>query len=288
MHIWKAGALSGAFVIAAGVGAALAPVAHGQTREREPIVRALQLAVGGAQIGVTVRDPDATNSTGGVAVEDVQDDSPAAKAGIKTGDTIVEFDGERVRSVAQFRRLVQETPDGRTVPTVLMRNGQRVTVSVTPENSHADFPMVFRRNDVPRPAMPRMPIAPRTPAAPAPPTARPYLAPLPDMDMFSMRSREPRLGISTESLTDQLNDYFGVKGGVLVRSVNDDSPAAKAGVKAGDVIVSINGRCVDEPSDITRELRSSSSGDISVDVVRNRKTQTLKVTVESRRRSSIL
>ena len=92
----------------------------------------------------------------------------------------------------------------------------------------------------------------------------------------------------TESLTDQLSDYFGVKGGVLVRSVIDDSAAAKAGIKAGDVIVSVNGHHVDDPSDVTEELRRAPGDDFTLDVVRDHKTQTLKGKVEStsnRRRS---
>ncbi|HWK11645.1 MAG TPA: PDZ domain-containing protein, partial [Vicinamibacterales bacterium] len=108
---------------------------------------------------------------------------------------------------------------------------------------------------------------------------------LPGFEGFSLRSNERRLGIAAESLTDQLNDYFGVKGGVLVRSVNADSPASKAGVKAGDVIVSVNGHQVDEPSDLSEELRRATADDFTLDIVRDRKAQTLKGTLESRRHS---
>ena len=76
----------------------------------------------------------AKGATAGVVVEDVSTDSPAEKAGIRKGDVVVEFDGERVRSVRQLTRLVQETPAGRTVTAILQRDGQRTTVSVTPRD----------------------------------------------------------------------------------------------------------------------------------------------------------
>jgi S1-C subfamily serine protease len=277
MTILKTGVLSGALVLAAGAGAAIAPVAHGQAREREPLVRAMQIIGGDAHIGVEVRDADPKDSSG-VVVDDVENDSPAEKAGLKKGDTIVEFDGERVRSVAQFRRLVQETAEGHTVPAVALRNGQRVTVSLTPERGRGMWDGEFGR--LVRPAVPAAPLPPAT-------AARPYLAPSVPGFEFSLRSNERRLGIMTESLTDQLSDYFGVKG-VLVRSVIDDSAAAKAGIKAGDVIVSVNGHHVDDPSDVTEELRRAPGDDFTLDVVRDHKTQTLKGKMEStsnRRRS---
>ena len=88
----------------------------------------------GSQLGVMVSDVDATATTGGVQIDEVNDDSPAEKAGIKSGDVIVEYDGERVRSARQFTRLVQETPEGRTVKIGLLRDGKRQTVDATPEN----------------------------------------------------------------------------------------------------------------------------------------------------------
>lgn len=274
MTILKTGALIGALLLAAGAGAAVAPAAHGQSRDREPFVRAMQFVGGDARIGVEIRDADAKDSNGGVVVDEVEDDSPAAKAGLKRGDTIVEFDGEHVRSVAQFRRLVQETAAGRTVRAVAVRDGNRVTLSLTPERGRGMFDGEIAR--LVRPATP-------TPPAPPAPLARPYLQPsLPGFDAFTLRSNERRLGILTESLTDQLSEYFGVKGGVLVRGVTDGSAAAKAGVKAGDIIVSVNGHHVDDPSDITEELRRATGDDFTLDVVRDHKPQTLKGKMETR------
>jgi serine protease Do len=92
-----------------------------------------------------------------------------------------------------------------------------------------------------------------------------------------------RLGVTIESLDSQLAEYFGVKDGVLVKSVADGSSAQKAGLKAGDVITSINGTHVSETSDVNRALdRLENTGEFTLDVVRDRKPQTLKGKLEAR------
>ena len=276
MNVWKTGALAGALVIAASAGAAMAPAPRAQSRDREPIARALQIIGRGAQIGVTVRDleGDEGKQGGGVIVDEVRQGSPAEKAAMKRGDRIVEFDGERVRSVAQFRRLVQETAEGRSVSIVVQRDGQRVTASVTPDRGAGSF---YFGDDF-------LPVPPTPPAAPAPP-AVPAIPRFFDRDFgeFMFGSGDGRLGVSVESLGDQLRGYFGVKQGVLVLSVREGSPAASAGVKAGDVITSVNGHSVDEPSDVASEIRRmDGGGEFTLEISRDRKTQTLKGKLEAR------
>ena len=97
------------------------------------------------------------------------------------------------------------------------------------------------------------------------------------------RVRTGRLGVTMEDLDSQLAEYFGVKEGVLVKSVTQDSPAAKAGLKAGDVITAINGRHIYDSSDIARALdRVEADGDVSIEVMREKKAQTLKGKLETR------
>ena len=273
MNVWKTGALAGALVLAASAGAAIAPAARAQSRDREPVARALQVIGRGAQIGVTVRDVegDETKLGGGVIVDEVRQGSPADKAGLKRGDRIVELDGERVRSVAQFRRLVQETADGRAVNIAVQRDGQRVTASVTPERGSGGF--YFGDDFLPMPPTP-----PSAPAAPAPPPA-PAIPWSFDRDFgwMTFAGSEGLLGVSVESLGDQLATYFGVKDGVLVRTVREGSPAAAAGVKAGDVITSVNGQRIERPSDLASEIRRiGSGGEFTLEISRDRKTQTVK------------
>ena len=294
MKIWKTAALGGALAAAAAAGAVLAPVAHGQPRDiRIQTPRALEVLTGGSRIGVSIRDVDAREGkdtkgiTAGVIVDDVSTDSAADKAGIKKGDVIAEFDGERVRSVRQLTRLVQETPSGRTVQAVIVRDGQRSTVSVTPTEGGsfrfdgledlADMARDFRYRVAPRrPAPPPAPPAgPAPPAPPAPPSVW-------NFDGLAGRSGG-RLGITVSSLSPQLAEYFGAKDGVLVSSVTDDSAAARAGVKAGDVITSFNGSPVDDPSDVRRRASDLQDGDeFTIGVMRDKKSLTLKGKAEQR------
>ena len=253
-------------------------------QSREPLVRALEIARG-SYIGVTVHDADSTDAKepkAGVVIEAVTPGSPADKAGMKVGDAITEFDGERVRSTMQFSRLVRETPVGRSVQVTLSRGGQRVPVTVTPDRSTFGDDFTMRLLDTPRARLAIPPAPPEPPAAPRAPRAPAFASPGFPLDLFRVRNAG-RLGITIEDLDTQLAEYFGVKDGVLVKSVAPDSFAAKAGLKAGDVITSINGRHVYDSSDITRALdRVESDGEVTLDVTRDRKTQTLKGKLEGR------
>ena len=269
MTVSRWGTLACALVLAAPVAAP----ARAAAQDREPAFRAFEVAGRGARIGVTVAEiegDDAKQPKAGVVVESVTPGSPAEKAGIKAGDTITEFDGERVRSVIQFSRLVQETPVGRSVAAALSRGGQRVTVNVTPESRSLSDDFSMRLLDLPR-------------AARITPTPTPPAAPLALSPRLSVFSRGGRLGVTIESLDDQLAEYFGVKEGVLVKSVTADSVAQKAGLKAGDVITAINGSKVYEMSDVSRLMnRVEGDGSFTVDVMRDKKPVSLKGKVEMR------
>jgi serine protease Do len=283
MKLWKTAVLSAALFGAAGVGAAMTPI-HGQDTPRAAASRVEVFSTGGGRIGVSVTDVEAsdTKATSGVVIDSVMEDSPAEKAGLRKGDVVVEFDGERVRSVRQFTRLVSETPAGRQVATAVMRAGQRVSVNVTPRES-SPF-RVFEdgrwnaienlRGYAPAiPPVPARPTTPRTPSAPRPP--RP-----PALERF-FTSANP-LGVTVDELSDQLAEYFGVKSGVLVTSVSPDSAAMKAGVKAGDVIVSVNGSSIERSGDIRARMRRLEAGEeFTLDVVRDRQSMTLKGKVEA-------
>ena len=297
MKVWKTAALSAALVGAAALGATLLPPAQAQDSPRPVKPRALEIFAGrGSQIGVSIRDIEENDAKagkvsqpGGVVIEEVSEDSAASKAGLKKGDIVVEFDGERVRSVRQFTRLVRETPSGRKTQASVVRDGQTITVSLEPRESHSfnvfgdldgvralgDFGRDFRFA-MPPPA-PRPPRPPSGPVPPAPPAAPVF----PDFESFVWRSGNG-LGITVGDLSDQLAGYFGVKDGVLVSSVADDSAAAKAGLKAGDVITSFNGTDVTQPADLRRRTQRLEDGDeFTVGVVRDKKSLTLKGKVEA-------
>jgi serine protease Do len=291
MKPWKTAARVLTLLAAVLAIAELGPTVHGQARVRAP--RALDMLTGqGSEIGVSVRDVEvdsAKGSSAGVIVADVTADSPAEKAGIRKGDVVVEFDGERVRSVRQFMRLVQETPPGRQVSAALTRDGQRTTVTVEPRQGSAirflgDFDGVRAMGEFDRdffegfPAPPDPPPAPAVPGVPPPPPP----APRPDVESFFYRSRTG-IGITVTPLSDQLADYFGAKRGVLVTAVQDGSAAQKAGFKAGDVVTALNGTEVSQPAELSRATARLRDGDdFTADVVRDKKSLTLKGKVERR------
>jgi C-terminal processing protease CtpA/Prc len=314
MQAWKKGTLAAAFVAAAGVGAAFAARAQAQSAtvvvpavepliapQIEPVIapeiRALIepvdvhlemgdlqdvfRLVGGARLGVTVREvsDDDVKKGGlgtarGVVVEQVSEESAAQQAGFKAGDIVLEFDGERVRSVQQFTRLVRETPVGRSVAAVVMRDGQKSTLTVQPRDGRTDFSNLLRYEIPSRVVTPKPPVPPRVPA-PAP-------APAPAPFAYSFRSGTT-IGVTVSDMSDQLAEYFGASDGALVTSVVDDSPAAKAGLKAGDVITAINGQEVKVPGDVRRATqRLASDAEFTIDVLRDKKKLTLKGKAEAR------
>ena len=251
-----------------------APLARAQTLARDRSLAELRTQLlGGSQLGIEVRDVDATDlrrekltTTAGAIVEDVRSSGPAAKAGIKAGDVIVSFDGETIRSARHLARLVEETPGGREVAAVVIRDGQKTTIKVTPVEAtiwnDADALRQLRDFRLPERITLDLPeIALRTE-----PLVRTYV------------TRGSRLGVGVQDIRGQLAEYFGVKDGVLVTDVDEDTPAKAAGLKAGDVITHVGASAVRNTSDLRRSL-AESTGEVKVAVVREKKEQTLTATI---------
>lgn len=209
------------------------------------------------------------NEERGVEVRCVDPDSPAAKAGLKEGDVVLEYNGQRVDGGEQFMRLVRETPPSRPVSLMVFRNGANQTLTATIGQRQAGILAMDLEGDGPLMAMPGMPEIP---------SVR-----IPDMPRAFTSWRSPTLGIESESLNPQLAEYFGVKEGVLVRLVTHDSAAEKAGFKAGDVIVKVEGQKVTTPKEISSILQSSKSKKtVLITVLRHQKEVVLNVTLEER------
>jgi serine protease Do len=229
----------------------------------------------GSEIGVSVRDLGSDEiakaqlaQPGGVLIEEVRESSPASRAGLMNGDIVVDFDGERVRGVAHFARLVRETPAGRAVKSTIVRNGSRREFEITPQAGEQltralpDVEQLERRLR----ALPEL----RNLQLPD------DLDPTPDLQV----TPRGQIGIVLAPLTEQLASYFGVKTGVLVRTVTNGSAAAQAGMKAGDVITAVNGRTVRSVGDVTRVVRSAKPGSaLDMRVSRDKKEITIKVIV---------
>lgn len=233
--------------------------------------RVIVQGAGAASIGVTIRDVTSDDASkarisppAGVYVDSVREGSPAAKAGFQAGDIVVDFDGERVRSATHFTRLVQESVVDRQVAAVVVRGTSKQTLTVAPEASSASN-FILR-------SMPQLNVQR--------PTPREFNFELdPGNLRFALPATGATLGVSVTPLSDQLASYFGVTRGVLVNEVTNGSPAAAAGVKAGDVLTAINGETVTSAADITRTLRARRSESVEISVTRDRKSQTLKATI---------
>ena len=249
-------------------------------------------AMGGSRVGMVVRDVETADvtkeklaGTAGAIVTEVVKESAAEKAGVRTGDVVTSFDGERVRSARQLERLVEETPAGRTVKVALQRAGAPVTLDVTPETPKLSqvtpgMPGVpgeggdvfsWRRAPGQGPEWegPGMPFKFEMPAGRFDFDGEPFLA-----------ASRGRLGVRVQDLSEELAGYFGVKSGVLVAGVEADAPAAKAGIKAGDVITAVNGQAITEPGELRREVAKVEDGKTAdLSVTRDKKPLTLKVEV---------
>jgi serine protease Do len=266
-------------LLAAIIGVAVASVGAqrgGDAQDRGPGDgrRAMRLDGRGSQIGVMVSDPD--GSASGVRIDGVDDDSPAAKAGVKEGDVVVEFDGERVRSARQLTRLIQETPEGRAVKMTVTRGSARHTLDITPAASATAWRFNFDGPEL-RAEIERgmRDFGGRSDRG----------VPMFDFHFDGMPGKgapRGRLGVQVETLSDQLAAYFGVNGGgVLVSSVTADSPAQKAGLTAGDVITAVNGTAVRDAGELVQELREAGDrSEVKLDLVRDKKHTTVTATLE--------
>lgn len=278
-------------------------------------VMAAGMSAKGSQgyLGVDIRDVTEEQmtvlklrETRGAEIVRVDHDGPAGKVGLREHDVILQMNGQVVEGEEQLRRMLREMPAGRTVSLLISRDGQQQTLSAQMAN----------REEVERQAWERHMTVPDPAGVGAPPTAPP-----PDLSARSGSSPAPRTGlgflhgggpsVSTgsrgehgflgsmlgvpytgamlEPIGSQLAEYFGVPGGagLLVRSVEANSPAATAGMKAGDVVVKVNQVVVGGVGDWSKTVHESKGKPIPVTVLREKKEQTLTLTPDSKRRSRV-
>lgn len=220
----------------------------------------------------------------GVEVTMVDQDAPAGKAGIKEHDVILAMNGTAVESKSQLQRMIHETPPGRVVTLGLSRDGQPISIKVQLADRRNEFAHVGKGKDKDKDKdndndfhfeMPQMPN-------------------MPDFDVPAidvvMSHSSVRSGVMVENLTPQLGEFFGTKNGtgVLVRSVEKGSRGDKAGLRAGDVIIRVGDQFVHDTSDFTHAIRSRNSGSVNVEVIRDKKTQTLTLSLPPHRESGDL
>jgi serine protease Do len=231
----------------------------------------------GAYMGVDIADitPDRLaalklKDERGVEVTLVDQDAPAGKAGLKEHDVILTMNDSKVESGAQLRRMIRETPAGRIVTLGISRDGQPLTLKVQLADRRksaawSNHPKNFKFE---MPAMPSMP----------------------DFDVpvsVVVVHSSVRSGLMVENITPQLGEFFGAKDGrgVLVRSVEKGSRAEHAGFRAGDVIIRVNDQTVHDTSDFSHAIRSTSSGSVTVGIIRDKHEQNLTLPLPERKDS---
>ena len=227
---------------------------------------------GGTFLGVQVEDISKENmgrygmrEVRGVGVTEVVKDSPAEKAGLRKDDVILRFEGESVTSTRKLTRLVSESSPDQNVRLTISRGGSEQELSVTLAKHQAMRSILGGKiRDEIRSKM-KMEF--------------PKIAKGDGTFILTMGSNR-RIGVSTQPLTKQLGEYFGVSEGLLITSVNENSPAAKAGLKAGDVITAVDGEKVDSPGDVSRIINKKQDGSVSLTIVRDRSSRTITVTPE--------
>lgn len=278
--------LMAVFILAAGIVLAQQPAPPPPSPPDEPFEQNFSILIdGGGFLGIYAENISRENmgryhmnQVRGVGVTEVIKDSPAEKAGLRKDDVILRVDGENVTSVRKLNRLVSELAPDQTVRVGFSRGGSEQEVSATiGKRDNSKMAQDLFRGAGPKawkwdgPDMKAFKFD------------GPLVGPGDFFDKdgqlaFAFNSR--RIGVSTMSLTKQLADYFGIADGkgVLVTSVTADGPAAKAGLKAGDVITAVDGEAIDSPGDISRVINRKKDGDVSLTIVRNKSQQTIRVT----------
>ncbi len=245
---------------------------------RPPHDRMLFFSSGGSWLGVSIADITGERvkelnlkEETGVEIKGVMPGSPAEQAGLEKEDVILDYQGNRVEGAAQLTRLVRETPPGRTVTLQVSRAGQTrtVRVKVTEHEGGEHERIIRKRIEIPDIEIPHIEI--------------------PDVDIPEIPWLEGipssfRLGVSVEDLTGQLGEYFGVKDGegVLVRSVKKGSPADSGGLRAGDVIVKVDGEKVSDSSDLRSALRGRRGKTFPIGIVRDKRETSVTVSLPRR------
>ncbi len=210
---------------------------------------------GKGQLGVMVQAiPDGLeeelNADFGVLVSGVTEDSPAQKAGLEKGDIIQYFEGEKIRRPSNLVDAVRETKPGTKAEIKIVRNGKKKDITATiGELDVKTFDFDWKEGK--------------------------------DFK-FEFKSR-PYLGVHLQPLNDDLAGYFDVKAGegALVMTVEEDSPAHKAGVKSGDVIVTLGDMEIKGPDDAIKIIGDMEKGEtVAITLIRHKKKKVLKAELD--------
>lgn len=248
-------------------------------------------------LGVDVRDisPDQVaalrlRDSHGAEIVLVDHDAPAGKAGLREHDVVLQMNGQPITGEDQIRRMLHESPPGRTITLLISRDGQQITVTTQMANREEVERQAWEQHlTVPEPQTsasdaPDSNAAP-TPAAPGGPAPRAGNSFIGNLMMSSSYT-----GAILEKMSTQQADFFGVPSataGLLVRSVIPNSPAALAGIHVCDVVLKADDHVIASTGDWAKAMKNSHGHPVAVVVMRDKKEQTLTLTPDSKHRSSL-
>ncbi len=238
-------------------------------------------------LGVDVRDIGTARasqlhlkSTRGAEIVTVDHDAPAARAGLRIHDVILEMNGQIIEGEAQMSHMMRQMPAGRVITLVISRDGQQKTLSVRLANKATIEAEAWSKH-IPVPEPPNYGSNFALPSSGSP-FGNGFLSGSAGHALYT--------GLDLDVLGPQLAGYFGIHNGkgLLVRHVDSDSPASTAGLRAGDVIVRANGKVVATPAQLEHVLHANRGKPVHLSVFRNRQEQTLTMTVGQPKTSSFL
>ncbi len=209
----------------------------------------------------------------GVLISGVQDESPAAVAGLEDGDVVIEFNGDTVKSPDDLRDMVMDVEPGTQVKILVIREGDKKTIDLIVGERPDDWNVFEFRHD--GHDMKWF-------------GGDDHGGYLKDFsfgdDHFSAITaffRGPKLGVNATELNDGLASYFDTEEGILVLDVVDESVAEEAGIQPGDVIQKVNDEVISEVDDLRNAMQEFEEGDdFDVSIVRKGRKKTLKATMD--------
>ena len=239
-------------------------------------------------MGVLVGDVDTDASarlklrdTHGAVITLIDHDAPAAQAGVRVNDVILEINGQKIENAEQFSRVLRELPAGREIAIVLSRDGSTQTVKFQLVDRKKMEHEVWTRldsNGDGTAAAPSMSIVSGNGSGAADIPSGGF-----HMPFFGSTLN---VGAIVEPLTAQMAGYLGIKSGLMIKQVVHKSEADAAGLKAFDVVLKVGAEAIATTADWDRTLRANQNKTVQVVVLRDRRQQTLTLQVDSRRRRS--
>jgi len=226
----------------------------------------------------------------GAEITNLDHDGPACKAGMRMHDVIVQMNGQAIENEDQLRRLLRDMPVGRTVSFVISRDGQTQTLTATMADRRTVGLQAWEQHySVPAPG-PSGSVRGNTFFDSSKPATAPPAKEHKDLlGTEAIVLSSSFTGAKLEVMGQQLAEFFGALdgAGLLVRSVDGNSPAEQAGMKAGDVVVRINSLSVANGTDWTKTVHDNRGKPVPIVILRDKQEKTLTLTPDAKKRSSL-